>query len=353
MLTAEFSVERDDFVVHCDMRLRPGHVVAIVGPNGAGKTTVMRALAGLELLESGRIVVNEETWDDFDRGISREPAKRSTALVLADPLLFPHLSIRRNVGFGLRAHGQSQSAADAAADTWLASVGLADFGDRRPSALSTGQQQRASLVRALAVTPQLLLLDEPLSAQDPSTRATMRSELKKLLDGFEGMAVLVTHDPLDALTLADELIVMDRGTIAQSGTPDELVRRPASTFVAQLMGLNLLQGDALDQTVTLSGGGCLHVADKHSGQVRLAFPPHAVTLSAAESTPSVTSSARNRWQATVEDLQPFYGRVRVTVSGPPTVVAEITPGAVAELALSVGDQVGVAVKAAEIEVYPA
>ena len=352
MLDASMTLRRGDFTLEVDLHAGRGEVLAIVGPNGSGKTTLLRALAGLDPLDTGHVMVDGKPWDDVERGLHLETADRGTALVLAEPLLFPHMTVTRNVGFGLSARGASKAEGRATALRLLESIGMGEYGERRPATLSTGQQQRISLLRALAVEPQLLLLDEPLSAQDPATRAALRAELGRLLASFDGVAILVTHDAIDALTLADRVMVMDDGRIVQQGTPDTLIRRPESTFVAELVGLNLLRGVASGHGVSVEGGGSLQLAEPTDGPVLLSFPPHALTVSNGHED-ATESSSRNKWRATVGEIQPFYGRVRLTLSGPPNVVAEVTAAAVAELGLTAGTPVMVSLKATEIEVSPA
>ena len=357
MLRAAFAVQRGSLLVDVDLRVEAGEVAAIVGPNGAGKTSIIRAIAGLDAIDAGEISVNGGTWASANRGDHVEPSRRSTSLVLADPLLFPHMSVLDNVSFGLRANGMSRPAAAGMARDWLERVELADFEFNKPSELSTGQQQRVSLARALAIDPEVLLLDEPLAAQDLQARASLRTQLIALLGEFTGATVFVTHDPVDAFTLSTNVIVVEEGTITQQGSPHELVQRPASPFTARLLGLNLLRGECEADVVTLEGGGVFVVADEISGPVHIAFAPHSVSLArpvALGPGPEgarVKASQRNRWTATVLELAPFQGRVRVSLSGPPSIVAEVTPQAVVELDLRVGERVEAAVKATEVEVY--
>jgi molybdate transport system ATP-binding protein len=327
-------------------------VAAIVGPNGAGKTSVIRAIAGLDDIAAGAIVVNGHPWANAQDSLHLEPARRSTSLVLADPLLFPHLSAVDNIAFGLRARGLSRSKSREQAQQWLEKVDLGEQTFARPAELSTGQQQRVALARALAIEPDVLLLDEPLSAQDLEAKGMLRTQLRDLLTDFDGATILVTHDPIDAFTLSENILVVEGGVITQQGTPAELVRRPATPFVAKLLGLNLLLGVCEDQVVTLVGGGTFIVADDVRGPVRIAFAPHTVSL-ATPAPGAATASQRNRWSATVVELAPSDGKVRVTLSGTPSVVAEVTTGAVADLGLMVGAPVVAAVKATEVEVYPA
>jgi molybdate transport system ATP-binding protein len=212
-----------------------GDVVALVGPNGAGKTTFLRCVAGLQPVDDGRITVDGRVLDDPADGTWVPPARRDVAVVFQDHLLFPRLTARDNVAFGLRAHGASKAVARAAAGEWLERVGLGDHADSRPRTLSGGQSQRVALARALAVEPRVLLLDEPLAALDVQARTHVRGELARHLATFRGARLLVTHDLADAVALADRLVVMERGRVTQRGTADELRAAPATDYVADLV----------------------------------------------------------------------------------------------------------------------
>lgn len=352
MLHARCRLDRGELSVHVDLEIEQGSVMALVGPNGSGKTSVVRAVAGLDPVADGVILVNNVEWSKGP-SLHVEAAKRSTSLVLADPLLFPHMSIQDNVAFGLRARGCARKRAVSLAVDWLANVGLGAYATSAPSELSTGQQQRASLARALAIDPEVLLLDEPLSAQDLDSRSSLRGQLKSLLQEFRGMTLLVTHDPVEALSLAQRIAVLEKGRITQQGSPQDVVRRPSTPFVAKLLGLNLFRGVCRDGIVSLESGGTFVVADDVEGAVQVAFAPHTVTLTRPDPDHPTASSQRNRWNATVLELEPFQGKVRVSLSGSPSIVAEVTGKAVADLELRVGDRVEAAVKATEVEVYPA
>lgn len=352
MLDADFAVKLGDFEMSQSVHASRAEVVSVVGPNGAGKTTLLRVLAGLQPIDSGRVTLGSQVWDDPSVKEFRPADKRDCALVLADPLLFPHMSVRSNLTYGLRSRGMSRYECDLRADTWLDRLGLQGLGDRRPGSLSTGQQQRVSLGRALATDPQLLLLDEPLSTQDPSVRSDLRSLLRDLLATHEGVCVVVTHDVVDAFTLGDRVAVIEQGQTTQQGSPHDLTTRPSTKFVAQMVGLNLLPGEAEGYVVKLDGGGELQIADAHGGPVQAAFAPHSVILSSTSSSLGTSSSPRNQWPTTVVAVQQVMSRVRVELSGPPHLVAEVTPAAAAELHLREGQRVVAALKATEIEVYP-
>ena len=277
------------------------------------------------------------------------PEQRPVGVVFQDYLLFPTLSARDNVAFGLRARGVDRTSARATADALLARFGLSDHADVRPGKLSGGQAQRVALARALAVSPRVLLLDEPLAALDAGTRMSVRTDLRHHLDAFDGATVLVTHDPLDALVLADHLVVVEDGRVVQSGSPADVARAPRTPYVARLVGLNLLRGHASGTRVDLHGGGSLTTAESSQGPVYVALRPSAVTVSGEQS----HGSARNTWAGTVRSMEARGDTLRAMVAGPPDVLVDLTAAAVAELRLVPGAAVWCAVKATELDVYPA
>jgi molybdate transport system ATP-binding protein len=326
-----------------------GQVVALLGPNGAGKTTVLRALAGLLPLSGGHVVLDGQVLEDPTRRIRVPTERRPVGMVFQDYLLFPHLSALENVAFGLRARGRGRAQARELATAWLDRLGLAGLGNGRPGTLSGGQQQRVALARALATDPRMLLLDEPLAALDVSTRAEVRRDLRRHLRDFPGVNLVVTHDPLEALALADRLVVIEQGRILQSGSATEVTERPRSRYVADLVGVNLLRGRGRQGVVELESGGRLVTAGTADGEVFAVVPPRSVSL--WRSRPD--GSPRNVWRgrATGVDLQGH--RVRVRVEGSPSLVAEVTPAAMVDLGLAEGTETWVSVKATEITVYPA
>lgn len=205
-----------------DLVMPAGATLAVVGPNGAGKTTLLRIIAGLEPLDSGVVRLGDEIWDHPASRAWKVPERRSVGFVFQDGVLFPHLSVGENVAFGLRVRGVRPPRATTVARDWLARVGLADRFDARPHELSGGQAQRVALARALAGDPEVVLLDEPLSALDAEVRADMRSLLAEHLASHRGVRVVVTHDPVDALALGDHIGVLEAGAITRLGTVDTL-----------------------------------------------------------------------------------------------------------------------------------
>jgi len=341
-LHARIAVRREGFALDVDLEVAAGHTVAVLGPNGAGKTTLLRALAGLVPVE-GRVELDGDVLDDSAAGIHLPTERRRVGLVFQDHVLFPHMTVLQNVAFGLpRDTGR-------AARDWLDRVGLGEKANAWPRELSGGQAQRVALVRTLATRPRLLLLDEPLSALDVTVRAEVRRELSRQLRDFPGVRIVVTHDPLEAIALADRLIVLENGRVTQDGTPADVTARPRSSFVADLAGVNLLRGRGRGDHVELEGGASIAAPEAGDGDVFAVIHPRAVALylGKPEGTP------RNVWRATAEDLDMRGERVRVRLAGPVPLVAEVTPSAVRELGLDRGAHVWASVKATEIAVYRA
>ncbi|REE99820.1 ABC transporter ATP-binding protein [Thermomonospora umbrina] len=343
-LDAHLVVERGGFRLDLRLHVAAGEVVALLGPNGAGKTTALRALSGLLALDGGHVRLDGEPVHRLP------PERRPVGVVFQDYLLFPHLSALENVAFGPRSRGTPRRRAREDAAVLLRRVGLGEHVGARPRELSGGQAQRVALARALAVEPRLLLLDEPLAALDAHTRLEIRSALRRHLADFGGVTILVTHDPLDAMVLADRLVVVEKGRLVQEGPPAEVARHPRTDYVARLVGLNLYRGLARGRTVALNGGEVrLDTTEALDGEVFVAFAPSAVTL--YRDRPE--GGPRNRWRAPVETVERHGDRIRVGLGGPVPVAADVTPGAVAELGLVEGAEVWVAVETGESHAYPA
>jgi molybdate transport system ATP-binding protein len=332
-----------------DVKVEPGEVVAILGPNGAGKTSLLRGLAGLLPLDSGRVVLDGVVLEDPAAGVFVPSERRPIAMVFQDYLLFPHLTVLENVAFGLRSRGTARPEATASAHQWLERVGLQAEAQRKPASLSGGQAQRVAIARALAPNPALLMLDEPMAALDASTRVELRRDLRRHLESFGGVRLLVTHDPIEAMAMADRLVILEQGRVLQSGTGAEVAQRPRSRYVADLVGVNLFRGRANDDLITIAGGGSLMAAGATDGEVFAVVHPRTVALyrSRPDGTP------RNVWEGRAVDLDFEGDRVRVRLEGTPAIVAEVTAAAVRELELDRGERVWIGVKATEIQVYPA
>lgn len=347
-LEVDAEVRRGDFTLRVALTAAPGEVLGILGPNGSGKSTLLNTVAGLIPVSGGQIRLDGRVVDDAASGVFAEAADRPVGFVFQNYRLFPHLSVLDNVAFGPRARGVSRHEARATAEEWLARLGIAEFAPRRPSDLSGGQAQRVALARALAGDPALLLLDEPLAALDARTRLDVQTELNRHLSEFPGPCLLVTHDPLEALVLASRLLVLEDGRIVQEGTPAQVARRPATEYVAKLVGLNLYAGEVDGPAVRLTGGGTFVVPDHgQHGHVLVALRPSAVLVS----TERPHTSARNSWPATIVGLTLLTDRVRVDLDGEPAAIVDVTPAAVAELGLQAGLEVWLTTKATDLEVY--
>jgi molybdate transport system ATP-binding protein len=356
-LELDFSLRRGSFELRLALAAEPGQVVGVLGPNGAGKSSLLRALAGLTPIDSGHISVGGVPLDRPATGTFVTPERRRVGLVFQSYRLFPHLDVRDNVAFAPRSHGASRQRSRVMAQPWLERLDLLELADRRPAELSGGEAQRVALARALAADPALLLLDEPLAALDAQTRLDMRSQLRRYVADFTGPALLVTHDPLDAMVLADRLVVLESGRVVQDATPAIVARRPATQYVARLMGLNLYAGElGPGGRVELDGGGSLVVATDSAPSVAnghrrvlVGLRPSSISVHAKH--PGQVST-RNVWPGTVAGLEMLADRVRVQVEGAPSALVDITPAALADLGLEPGVPVWLSAKATETETYP-
>lgn len=336
-------VEQGSFNLEMSLSFESGTVTGVLGPNGSGKTTLLRAIAGLTCLTSGSLTVDGADWT------SLAPQERSVGLVLADPVLFPHLSATDNVAFGPRSRGVAASTARRRALQELDALGIADLAGRKPKALSTGQAQRVALARALATEPKVLLLDESLAGLDPQTRTTVRGVLASRLAHFDGTTIMVTHDPVDALTLADELVFLEGGRLTQRGTPAQVSAAPRSTYAATLVGLNLLPGTGSGNGLVATGLGAVQTTSGASGEVWVSIRPNAVSL--WQQPPA--GSPRNAWRLAVTGVEITGQTARILLSGDDSrLVAEVTTLAVRDLGLVAGSEVWASVKATEVECYP-
>ena len=332
-LNLDFSLPLRSF--RLELALAVGReTFALVGPSGAGKTSVLRAVAGLLRPERGRIAFDERVLFDAAAKIDRPPEERRVGFVFQEYALFPHMTVEQNVVYAGRAR---------AAEV-LERFRIAHLANARPGELSGGERQRVGLARALAREPDMLLLDEPLSALDTHTRAGVRAELKELLDHLDLPVLLVTHDFQDAAVLADRGAVLVDGRLRQIGTPTELIAAPADAFVASFTGANLLSGrarpgrDGLTE-VTLDEGSVLYSVDDAIGPVDVVVYPWDVSI-AREPT---HDSALNHLRGPISSLVPLGNRARVQVG---SLVAEVTTASVDRLALKQGDLVVASFKAA-------
>ena len=349
-LRAQISTKRGRFEVRATIQAEDGETLALLGPNGAGKTTVVLALAGL-IEERGTIEL------DGVRIEGLPPERRPLGVAFQGGALFPHLSALANVAFPLRARGVGRREADSRASATLSRLAPDVRPDARPKTLSGGEAQRVALARAIVHRPRLLLLDEPSSGLDVRGRAELRPVLMDTLATFTGVRVLVTHDPVEAMTLAHRVVILEEGRVTQQGTFDDVRRRPGSRYAAELAGVNLFAGrlEPLDggagRLVTAEGDVVVgwpedlprHALEDVTGTLR----PSDVVVHAAAPGPI---SARNVWSGAIEDLAVYGERVRVRIASQPPLVAEVTAGSVNQLGLLRGTEVWASFKAVEVEI---
>ncbi|MGV0746371.1 sulfate/molybdate ABC transporter ATP-binding protein [Mycolicibacterium sp. XJ870] len=336
-----------------------GEVLAVLGPNGAGKSTTLHAIAGLVDPHPGRIQVGDKVLTDTAAGVQIATYARRVGLLLQDPLLFPHLSVAANVAFGPRStHRLARAEAAAHAQRWLAEVDAADLAHRRPRQLSGGQAQRVALARALAADPEVLLLDEPLAGLDVAAAAAMRKVLRGVLTRDGRCAVMITHDLLDVLTLADRVLVLDAGKVVESGSTAAVLAVPKSRFAARFAGVNLVSGMAAgDGVLTTAWNARWHGSPAAGvvagGSAVAVFAPAAVAVYRERP----HGSPRNTVEVTVAELDSRGPGIRVRADeqpdGAPGLAADITAESAAELRLAPGERVFFSVKAQEVAVHPA
>ncbi|MCV7032386.1 sulfate/molybdate ABC transporter ATP-binding protein [Mycobacterium sherrisii] len=348
-----------------------GEVLAVLGPNGAGKSTALHVIAGLLHPDEGVVRLGERVLTDTMSGIDVPTHRRRVGLLLQDPLLFPHLSVAANVAFGphSRRRGLLPFARPArrrndhrTALRWLREVDAEQLADRKPRQLSGGQAQRVAIARALAAEPDLLLLDEPLTGLDVGAAAAIRAVLRSVVARSGCAVILITHDLLDVFTLANRVLVLEAGNVAEIGPVTDVLTAPRSPFAARIAGVNVVGG-----TVGRDGALDTHAgtrwygspapragAELAAGQDAVAvFPPTAVSV--FREPPH--GSPRNCVEVTVAELDVRGAAVVVRgaeqADGAPGLAAEITVDAAAELRLTPGERVWFTVKARAVALYPA
>ena len=335
-----------------------GEVLAVLGPNGAGKSTALHVIAGLLRPDSGVVRVGGRTLTDTSAGIHVATHDRRVGLLLQDPLLFPHLSVQANVEFAPRSRGAGRGRARVAATRWLAEVGISDLAGRKPGQLSGGQAQRVAIARALAAEPEVLLLDEPLAGLDVAVAASVRAVLRHVSAVAGRATVLITHDLLDVVTLADRVMVIEGGAVAEIGPVADVLAAPRSLFGARIAGVNVVRGTLTGPHVLQGADGMAwhgtsaeYLADVPA--VVAVFSPAAVAVYCDRP----AGSPRNCVKVTVAELHATGATVRVRggeqADGAPGLAADITAEAAAELRLAAGDSVWFTVKAQEVALHPA
>lgn len=255
---------------HVEGEIDDGEFIVIVGPSGCGKSTLLRMVAGLETVTSGEISIGDKVVNQL------EPADRDIAMVFQNYALYPHMSVRQNMAYGLKIRGTSKSEVDRRVNEAAKILEIGQYLDRKPRQLSGGQRQRVAMGRAIVRNPQVFLFDEPLSNLDAKLRVQMRLEIRKLQQRLGVTSIYVTHDQVEAMTLGDRLMVLNGGYVEQFGTPIELYDHPASLFVAGFIGspsMNFLQAEAAGGTLSLSNGVSLSSATQANGTVTLGIRP--------------------------------------------------------------------------------
>jgi len=353
MLNGTFSMPLRDFNLDVsDFVVKDGETLALIGENGAGKSTVLRVLSGLLKPASGRIVLNDRVLFDSGQRVSLAPEDRQIGYMFQNYALFPHMTARENIAYGLKVRRMPQEAVDARVNELCERMGVTEIADELVTRMSGGQRQRTALARALAPSPELLLLDEPLSALDVRTQEQMRRELASVIRSEKIPCVLVTHSLVDALAVADRIAVIEKGVIVACGAPEEIIHNPANGFVSSFSeNLNLFRGRVV---VSRSGVVCVDVAGIKiratttlSGMVSVGIRPEELILSRER----FESSAVNSFRGTitgVEDTGLYqYAYVDIGI----TLAAAVTRQSMERLHFAIGDEVTVTFKATAVQVF--
>ena len=338
LLDARVILNRDSLTLDVELQLQHGEVIAVLGPNGAGKTSLLHALLGWLELESGWIMVDGEVIDSPDTDSYVPPQHRPFGMVFQDGLLFPHMSVEKNILFGAGKDFNLKPLAESLQANEL----LAKF----PSELSAGERQRAAIARSLAARPKVLFLDEPFSALDIQGKRRGRSLLKEALAIEVSGCLMVSHDLVDAFTLADRVMIIEGGKLTQFDVPDRIRSRPGSEWIADLVGWNYYEGIGEGSVVTLPHGTTIFTAqDDLDGPTSISINPASVSI--FKSQPS--GSPRNSWLSSIQNIEILGGRARVSLVGEIDICADITTVAANELRQSISSEVWVSVKATEVD----
>jgi molybdate transport system ATP-binding protein len=346
----DLLVRRGAFEVRASFECTAGATVALLGPNGAGKSSLVAALAGLQRVEGGRVALAGAVLDDPRAGIHVSERDRPIGAVFQDLLLFPHLSALENTAFPLRARGRPAGESRDRAGSLLRRLGVAHRAAARPAQLSGGEAQRVALARALVHEPSMLLLDEPLSALDVRAKANIRDLLRRELGSFPGVRVLVAHQPMDALTLADRVVILEDGRVTQIGSPEEIRTAPRTPYAADLVGVNFFRGtleplgDGVVRLITDAGSIVVATEGRPATSVIATLSPADVSLHVER--PS--GSPRNALFGRVASIWVDAGRARVRVDSEPPIVADVTTGSLERLGIREGTGVWAAFKAVEV-----
>jgi iron(III) transport system ATP-binding protein len=290
-ITKIFGSKREEKVVAVDdfsININQGEMVTLLGPSGCGKTTTLRMIAGFETPTKGKIYFEGKNVSNVP------PNKRDTAMVFQSYGLFPHLTVKDNISYGLRFKDMNKSDVKKKTEEIMELVGLPGFGDRNPGELSGGQQQRVALARSLIIEPKVLLFDEPLSNLDAKLRENMRNEIRKLQKKLSITSIYVTHDQIEAMSLSDRIVVMNKGRIEQIGDPEEIYYRPCNAFVADFIGkVNFIPGEIIEinedkMDIQIEGSVIKdidindYIKDQTEGEITIVLRPESIKLCEAD-----------------------------------------------------------------------
>lgn len=336
-----------DFVLHdINLDVKPGEYFIILGPTGAGKTVLLESIAGLHPLKSGQI------WLGGKEVTRLEPEKRGISIVYQDQALFPHLGVRDNIAFGLKLRNKSKPEIERTLDWLVELLGISHLLHRKPDTLSGGERQKVALARALAIKPQLLLLDEPLSALDPENREGVQRELRQLHNQVKVTTVHVTHDFEEAIALGDRIAVIADGCIQQVGTSEQIFRQPSSEFVARFaMVRNIFAGEVTDgdgeNAIFCTEGTRLAVVTDLRGRYHASIRPEDILISHAP----FPSSARNCFYGTITRIADKGSILYLTVTLPPDFICLVTRNSFDAMGLAEGQRVYITFKASAVHVF--
>ncbi len=341
------KVNLGDFLLQSiNLDIKPGEYFIILGPTGAGKTVLLEAIAGLYPVLEGEVWIGDREIT----GLS--PEKRGIGIVYQDQALFPHLSVEENIAFGLKMRKHPKDEIRSKIDAIAEIVGISHLLKRSPATLSGGEKQKVALARALVTEPEVLLLDEPLSALDPETRERMQGELREMHRKVMVTIIHVTHDFEEAIALGHRVAVLNDGCIAQVGTPEEFLRQPSSEFVARFaLSRNIFSGRVVrteDGCALIDIGGVkLRATTESKGEVRLSLRPEDILISKEP----LQSTARNCFEGVVSQIADRGSVIYITVTLPPDFICVITRQAFDELELRKGVEVWITFKASAIHVF--
>ena len=340
-------VDLKDFQLQdINLSVSEGEYFIVLGPTGAGKTVLLESIAGLYPIKSGEI------WLRGKEVTRLEPEKRGISIVYQDHALFPHLSVKDNITFGLKLHKQAKQETEAALDSVAKLLGISHLLNRKPDTLSGGEQQKVALARALSIKPEVLLLDEPLSALDPETREGVQKELRQLHNRLKVTTIHVTHDFEEAIALGEHIAVLGEGCIKQVGTPEQIFRQPNSEFTARFaMARNIFVGEVIDKdngnTMFCTEGTELAVATDLRGKLHASVRPEDILISPEP----LRSSARNSFSGTITYIADRGSTLYLTVNLPPDFVCLITRRSFEEMGLAEGQEVYITFKASAIHIF--